>query len=293
MADAPLAHLVLERFDGLPPQLRAAARFLLDHPRDVALLSTREQAQRAGVSPAALTRLAQRLDLAGYEEVRRLYAQALRGAPAGLAGRAEKLVAAGGADGDAAFVAGFLQAMGEDLSALADGAAAQALARAADALAGAARVKCLGLRSSFAVAYMAAYVMGLVGVRAELVDAPGGAGLDRLRDLADDDAVLAISVRPYTRTVRQALAFARERGATVVAVTDDPLSPIARAANVVVPVRIETPSFFHAMTPAFATVECLAALVARRRGAEAPAAARRAEEHLAAFGVYEADERRR
>ncbi|WP_349367947.1 MurR/RpiR family transcriptional regulator [Salinarimonas sp.] len=293
MHDGPLASLLRERFDDLPPTLKAAARFVLNHPDEVALLSTREQARRAGVSPAALTRLAQRLDLAGHEELRRLYGEALRRPPAGIAGRAEELVGARETADDSGFVAGFLQAMGEDLAALSDSEASRALTRAADVLAGATRVKCLGLRSSFAVAYMAAYVMGLVGVRTELVDAPGGAGVDRLRDLEPADALLAVSVRPYTRTVRQALAFARERGAPVVAVTDDPLSPIARGADVVVPVRIETPSFFHAMTPAFATVECLAALVARRRGAAAPEAARRAEAHLTAFGVYERDERRR
>jgi DNA-binding MurR/RpiR family transcriptional regulator len=293
MRDGPLAPLVRERFDTLPPTLQAAARFVLAHPEEVALLSTREQARRAGVSPAALTRLAQRLDLAGYEELRRLHAEAMRRPPSGLAGRAAELVAAGASADDTAFIAGFLQAMGEDLAALSDGEAARALARAADTLAAATRVKCLGLRSSFAVAYMAAYVMGLVGVRTDLVDAPGGAGVDRLRDLEPGDALLAITVRPYTRTVRQALGFARARGAAVVAVTDDPLSAIAREADVVVPVRIETPSFFHAMTPAFATVECLAALVARRRGASAPEAARRAEAHLDAFDVYEADARRR
>ncbi|MGJ3264535.1 MAG: MurR/RpiR family transcriptional regulator [Salinarimonas sp.] len=291
MRDTPLAELILERFDRLPPRLRAAARFVLAHPREVALLSTREQARRAGVSPAALTRLAQRLDLDGYDALRRLHAEALRAEAGGFAGRAEALVAGRESADDAGFLAGFVAAMGEDLAHLAEPRAAAAMARAADAVAGAREVHFLGVRASFAVAYAGAYVMGIAGVRAALVDAPGGTGIDRLRDLAPQDVLLVVSVRPYARAVRQALAFARERGATTLAITDDPVSPVARLADVVVPVRIETPSFFHAMTPAFAAMEALAALVARRRGADAPDAARRAEAHLAAFGAYEPPER--
>ena len=47
-------------FDTLPPQLKEAARWVIDHPADVALLTMREQARRAGIPPATLTRLAQR-----------------------------------------------------------------------------------------------------------------------------------------------------------------------------------------------------------------------------------------
>ncbi|MGP9821246.1 MurR/RpiR family transcriptional regulator [Salinarimonas sp. NSM] len=293
MQDTPLAERILERFDRLPPQLQAAARFVLENPREVALLSTREQANRAGVSPAALTRLAQRLDLDGYETLRRLHAEALRTEAGGFSGRAEALVAGTESADDATFLAGFVAAMGEDVGQLGAARTAAALVRAADVIAGARRVHFLGLRASFAVAFAGAYVMGIAGVRAELVEAPGGTGIDRLRDLGPQDALLAVSVRPYARDVRRALAFARERGTTTLAITDDPVSPVARLADVVVPVRIDTPSFFHAMTPAFAAMEGLAALVARRRGAEAPAAARRAEAHLAAFGAYEPAEQAR
>ena len=44
-------------FDTLSPQLREAARWVIDHPADVALPSTREQARRAGVTPVTMTRL--------------------------------------------------------------------------------------------------------------------------------------------------------------------------------------------------------------------------------------------
>ena len=45
-------------------------------------------------------------------------------------------------------------------------------------------------------------------------------------------------------------------------------------------------AFFHAMAPAFAAAECLAALVAARRGRETLAALEASEQQLAAFDTY-------
>src|ERR1044072_5632193 len=100
----PLNASIVEAFDLLPPQLQTAARYMLDRPDDVAPLSMREQARRAGVPPAVpllasrgraagaggppatMTRLAKRLGLDGYDSVRELYAGAVRAGTLGFAG---------------------------------------------------------------------------------------------------------------------------------------------------------------------------------------------------------------
>ena len=61
---------------------------VLERPRDVALLSMREQARQAGVQPATMTRLAKHLGMDGYDEVRELYAAAVRDGDLGFAGKA-------------------------------------------------------------------------------------------------------------------------------------------------------------------------------------------------------------
>src|SRR5262245_4312410 len=88
-----MKHLVLATrlrsdFDMLSSRFQDAARWMIDHPADVALLTTREQARGAGVSPATLTRLAQRFGLEGYDDVRKLYADAMRRPPEEFRGRA-------------------------------------------------------------------------------------------------------------------------------------------------------------------------------------------------------------
>ena len=88
MNGGPLNATIVDAFEAMPSQLQTAARYVLDRPDDVALLSMREQARRAGVPAATMTRLAKRLGLEGYDEVRALYAGAVRSGVLGFAGKA-------------------------------------------------------------------------------------------------------------------------------------------------------------------------------------------------------------
>ena len=286
MGDAALVGLLKSGFDGLSPQLQEAARWVIDHPADVALLTTREQARRAGVAPATMTRLAQRIGLKGYDEIRKLYAEAVRRRPESFRARAEELLQRRDTEGDAALVHDVLSSLAHHLQALTSAESIERFTAAAKLIAGAERVFCLGLRSSFAVAYIFHYVRSLFGASSVLVDGAGGTGVDLLRTIGSADVMLAISVKPYTRHTVHAARYSRARGVSIVAVTDSEMSPLAALAEETLIVRTETPSFFHTMAPAFAAVECLAALVAARRGSQTLAAIAASEKQLTAFDTF-------
>jgi DNA-binding MurR/RpiR family transcriptional regulator len=283
---AELSASLKAQFANLPPQLQEAARWVIDNPADVALLTTREQARRAGVTPATMTRLAQRFGLKGYDDVRRLYAQAMRARPESFGGRAQELLVRHGSEGDAALVQDIFSSLAQHLQALSTPEAIARFSAAAEMIAGAERVFCLGVRSTFAVVYIFHYVRSLFGAASVLVDAVGGTSIDILRTIGPRDVLLSITMAPYTHFTLEATRYARSRKARVVAVTDSETSPLLEFADATIFVRTDTPSFFHTMTPAFAAIECLTALVAARRGADTLAGLAASEEQLSAFGAY-------
>ncbi len=293
MEAGDLRDQILSTFDTLPGQLQAAAKRLLDHPEDVALLSMRELAKRAEVPPATMTRLARRLGFDGFEPLRKLYADAVRGRPDTFKDRAEGLLARRDMDGDAVFVADMLAGLAGHLQSLSDPGTASTISRAADLIVRQRRLFCVGARSSYPAMHLGSYLLSLIGEQTFLVDGAGGIGVDGLRSLTPSDAVLALTVAPYTRDTVEAVAFASERGAAIIAITDSLASPIARHAKEAILVPTGTPSFLHTMTPAFVVVECLAALVAAKRGKSAVAAIAEAEDHLDRFGSYVRDRPRR
>ena len=282
----PLNASIVEAFDILPPQLQTAARYMLDRPDDVALLSMREQARRAGVPPATMTRLAKRLGLDGYDSVRELYAGAVRDGTLGFAGKAGVQVEAQKLLGERALAAEIARTLSRQIAALAEPAALDGLAEAATRLHGARRVYCLGLRSCHAAAWHFHYMLSLLGDKTVMLDDAGGAGLDAIRDAGPDDVLLAASVEPYARATIEGARYAAGCGVPVVALTDSQLSPLAQIAANAIFVATESPSFFHTMTPLLAVAEILAALVAGRDGAKALAALERTEAQLSAFGVH-------
>jgi DNA-binding MurR/RpiR family transcriptional regulator len=273
-------------FENLSPQLKEAARWVIDHPTDVALLSMRQQARRAGIAPATLTRLAQRFGLRGYDGLRKLFAEAVRQRPESYRGRAEELLVRRESEGDAALVQDIFASLSQHLQGLSLPGSIDRFTAAADIIASADRVFCLGLRSSFSVAYIFHYVRSLFGANSVLVDGSGGSGVDVLRTISRTDVLFVISVKPYVRHTIEASKFAKARGTRVIALTDSEISPLASLADEIVLVRTETPSFFHTMAPAFAAVECLAALIAARRGRKALTALDESEQQLTAFGTY-------
>ena len=282
----PLNASIVEAFDLLPPQLQTAARYMLDRPDDVALLSMREQARRAGVPPATMTRLAKRLGLDGYDSVRELYAGAVRAGTLGFAGKAGVQVEAQALHGERALAAEMATALSRQIAALAEPAALDRLADAATRLHEARRVYCLGLRSCHAAAWHFHYMLSLLGDKTVMLDDAGGTGLDAIRDAGKADALLVASVEPYARATIEAARYAADRDVPVVALTDSEVSPLAQIAANTILVATNSPSFFHTMTPLLAVAEILAALVAGRGGAKALAALEHTEAQLAAFGVH-------
>jgi DNA-binding MurR/RpiR family transcriptional regulator len=282
----PLNTSIVEAFDLLPPQLQTAARYMLDRPDDVALLSMREQARRAGVPPATMTRLAKRLGLDGYDNVRELYAGAVRAGTLGFAGKAGVQVEVQALHGERALAAEMATALSRQIAALAEPAALDRLADAASRLHEARRVYCLGLRSCHAAAWHFHYMLSLLGDKTVMLDDAGGTGLDAIRDAGTADALLVASVEPYARATIEGARYAADRGVPVVALTDSEVSPLAQIAANTILVATGSPSFFHTMTPLLAVAEILAALVAGRGGANALAALEHTEAQLAAFGVH-------
>ncbi len=286
MTPQVVARRIAAEFKDLPDRMRKVGAYVLDHPEDVALLSMREQARRAGVPPAAMTRFAQRLGYAGYDELRALFAASMRERVSDFGLRAGALAARRKRLGEPTLALSIAHALVERVAALAEADQLATLVEAASLLATARRIWCLGHRSSYAPAYHFAYVAGLYGAPTRLLDGPGGIGADGLNAAMVDDALLAVSFAPYTRATVEIAASASRAGIDVVALTDDASSPLAAMASRTIVVPTDLGDATYVTSPAFAAAEILSALVVARSGPEGRAVLERNEAEFARRRVY-------
>jgi len=285
-----IARHISQRFDALSPQQRRAARFLLDHPTEVALKSMRELAQAAGVPPVTFVRLARALDFADYNALRAVFQGDVRqGRPrTGFSGKARDLQLRAGGDKTLALVKELFEAELDNIELTFGQNHPDRLVAAAEMMERAERLFVLGRRSCHPTAAFFHYVHRLFRANAVLVP-DGGLLADCLRDAGPDDVLLVVSVAPYTAETIEAARWARERGTRLIAITDDRLSPIGRLADVVLLVGTATPSFFHSIVPMVALAQALLALLVARGGDAALAAIEASEQQLARFQVYWTD----
>jgi DNA-binding MurR/RpiR family transcriptional regulator len=289
MGNSIVAQRIKREFDAMAPQMQTASRFILEHPSEVALLSMREQARRAGVLPATMTRLAQRLGFSGYDELKAVYADAVRDSAAWFSGRAVGLLNRQQEVGDAGLVTDLAQTLADYVRALAHPEMLRALLEGADVLARARHILAVGARSAFPVVYEFSYVQSYFWDRAVLLDAPGGIGTDRLHSADHRDAMFVVSFEPYARSTVETVGMAASKGISIVAITDSDLSPVARPAKVAILVPKRSLSFYDTMVPAFAASEMLVALLASRAGKDVPEAVRQRESQYQESGLVWAE----
>src|SRR5215471_12322282 len=286
MQDGPLSQEIVQAFDGMSEQLQVAARYLLEHPREVALLSMREQARQADIQPATMTRLAKHLGYAGYDDVRQVYADAMRGEGTGFAGRVGVQAKSQKLKGDRALASDMLSGVSAQVAALTRPAMLDSLVDAARRIDRSRRIYCLGLRSSHSAAWHLHYILSIAGKQSIMLDAIGGIGADALGSSTENDVLVAVSVLPYTRQTVEITEYAHSCGVPVIAITDSPVAPLAQHAAVTLTVPTDSSSFLHTMSPAFVVAEILGALVAGRSGEAASEALARVDRQSAALNVH-------
>lgn len=285
---AELARSLEERFDALSPQMKKAARYLMDQPADVALYSMRQVAKRAAVPPGTLLRLSSALGFDSYVALREVYRNGVlqsRGAVP-FSGRARDLQRSGRASSTAQIVASVQAAEIDSLERTFAANDEVTVERVVKLIERAERIYVLGQRSCFPAAFFFHYVLRFFRADSQLVDSHGGAFVDDLRAIGPGDLLVAISIEPYTAEVVRAAQFARKHGAKVLAITDTRLSPLRKAATETLLSVNRSASFFHSILPVLALIQALIALLAARGGGKALAAIAQAEKQLEWFHAY-------
>ena len=83
-----------------------------------------------------------------------------------------------------------------------------------------------------------------------------------------------------------AVEYAADAGARIVAVTDSAVSPTARVARHTIIARNESASFYHSFTGALAVTQALITLLVAKKGGDAVMIAREAEKQLSKISAY-------
>jgi DNA-binding MurR/RpiR family transcriptional regulator len=248
-------------YPGLSPQLRQAAKFVLDSPTEVAIKSMRRVAAAAGVAPSTMLRLAKAIDYASYEAFRKPFQEAMRERSEGFGNRAKWLQNIAEHSDSGALLSSMAHAGIANLESVFQTNQPETFVNAAKLIRSARQAFVVGAGGAHGFAHYFHYVgkMALPNLRMASIHA--GSLIDDLVDLGPSDAVIAMTMQPYTSATVRAAAFARDRGSRVIAITDSRSSPLARGAACLMLIPTQSPQFFPSYTAAAAVLETLTAFI--------------------------------
>lgn len=273
---------IVREFNSLSAELQRAAEFSLQNTNQLVVLSMRAFAVEAGVKPATLLRLAQRLGYQGWGELKDAFIDDIGLRNDTYVSKAEKLIAKGT---QPQLYEEVFQAHQANL-AFTQNENHQAMEQAVSLLDAADNVYICGFRASFPIAWSLFYVYRLFNRQVSLIDGLASNIEVFTRELTAQDCVLLTSFAPYSRESLNVLNAARQAGATIIAITDSPVSPLAQAADCTLLFSIDSPSFFPSVVSGMGLAECLLAMLVARHGRDAVNKIENAERYLIESGAY-------
>lgn len=246
-------------YASLSRRLQQTARFLLDHPQEVAFATVAKLAEQAGVTPSTLIRFSNSFGFSGFSEMQQLFRTRLVDELPNYTERIRAVRSATGETPDSSqLLWEFAEANREALEQLPKRIDPRSLERALDIFEHARAIHVMGARRSFVVASYMTYALHHIDKRTFLINGLGGMYSEQVGVIDSSDALLVVSFSPYAEESQSAALLARERGIPVVVITDSNLSPLARLADIALVVHEAEVKSFRGLTASLCLTQTLA-----------------------------------
>jgi len=248
-------------YDTLSNQLKVIARHVEQHRDHIGLEGIQQLATHCQVQPSAVVRFAKHFGFSGFSEMQAVFREGLtrQFAPSrNYRARIRDIIESGAGSLSSVeiareFLAGSQAGMHE-LEANLDEAMFK---KAVDMLRETDCIWIAASRRSFPVAVYLDYAFQHTDKRVCLMSGLGSMHQGQLRSVRQGDVMVAISFAPYADETLAAVDLAVERGASLIAITDSRMSPLAKVAKAALLVQDNSSFGFRALTSTMGLAQSL------------------------------------
>ena len=160
--------------------------------------------------------------------------------------------------------------------------------KAAEAIVSARKIYIMGVRSSAAIATFLTFYFNLIFDNVVEVSANTASEVfERLLRVGEGDVVIGVSFPRYSSRTVQAMSFARDRGATTIAITDSEASPLAPSGTYLLKARSDMASFVDSLVAPLSLVNALLVAVSQKKNDDLANTFQNLERIWEEYGVYE------
>jgi len=244
---------------------KAIANYILESYDKAAFLTANRMGKTVGVSESTVVRFAAELGFDGYPGMQK----ALQELVLGRLTSVQRIEVANERFSGQNVLNAVLQQDIEMIRSTLEDIDAAAFSGAVDAILAARRIYILGVRSSATVAYFLHNYFDYMFDNVRMVNgASSGEVLEQLARVEQGDVVIAITYPRYSSSAIQAAAYCRDRGATLIALTDSQRSPLAQYADHLLLGRMEMVSLVDSLVAPLSLANALIVAIGSKREKE-------------------------
>lgn len=259
-------------------------QFILENYDKAAFMTAAKLGETVHISESTVVRFAADLGYDGYPAMQKALQEMIRSKLTSV----QRIEVSNDRLADQDVLATVVQSDMEKLRMSLEGIDREEFSRVVDAIVHAKNIYILGVRSAAALSDFLTFYFNLIFSNVRQVKTTLASEMfEQLLRVGHGDVVIGISFPRYsTRTVR-GMEFARDQGATVVAITDSELSPLYDTAAYRLLAKSDMASFVDSLVAPLSILNALIVAVGRKRAAEVTETFERLESIWDEYQVYE------
>lgn len=256
-----LIYLIQSRFPKLSKGQKILAQFILSDYDKAAFMTAAKLGTTVGVSESTVVRFANALGYEGYPMLQRSLQELIKTKLTTV----QRVEMAKEYSSDFEILKKVLKADIDNIKGTLDEIDPQSFEHVINMLLGAKKIYIVGLRSSAAIGEYLSFYLNLILENVVLVNYGISDVFEQILKVNEDDLVIGISFPRYSKRTFELLQYAKDKGADIVAMTDNHLAPIATLASEVLITRSNMASFVDSLVAPLSVANALIVSVGMRK----------------------------
>ena len=264
---------------------RAIAKYILENYDKAAFMTASKLGKTVNVSESTVVRFAAELGFDGYPEMRKALQEMIRNCLTSV----QRIEVARGLLENQDILTAVLSSDIEQIRLTMDETDRQDFQNAVDAIVKAEHIYIFGLRSSAALASFMGFYFNLLFENVRIVNENSISEVfEQILRIGENDVFIGLSFPRYSKRTIKAMRYAVDRGAKVIGITDNAISPIAKIADIPLYARSDMVSFVDSLVAPLSLVNALiVATSAKAKGSELITDFARLETMWSEYDIYE------
>lgn len=283
MAKDILTH-IQENMTSFSKGQKLIANFILSSYDKAAFMTACKLGKTVNVSESTVVRFAAELGYDGYPSMQKALQEMIRNKLTSI----QRIEVSNDRIGDQDIMSMVMQSDIEKIRLTLEETDRTSFSRAVEAISSARRVYILGVRSASALANFMSFYFTFIFDNVVHVDTTSISEVfEQVMRIGPDDVLIGLSFPRYSKRTVKAMQYAKKQGATVIAITDSDVSPLANIADVSLFAISDMASFVDSLVAPLSLVNALIVAVSRVKNDQLEATFGKLESIWAEYEVYE------